>query len=160
MYRPIKKQRKKEWIENPHTQKTNKLSSRRTRHNVPVPVATSTNVDQKPFPAPNPGVPTLKAICHRDALLHHQSGRMRDQDRWKNVVRPGRGTGQDDGAGLAGVFDGEIAGTVVAQRGQGVGVGEHVVEHCVAVDGVDPGGVRVGSEASGLDCVSGGVQDG
>ena len=72
---------------------------------------------------------------------------MRDEHRLEDVVRSGRGAGQDDGAGTEGVFKGEHAGAVVVFKLEGVGGGEESVEGRVAVGGRDVRGVRVRGEA-------------
>ena len=80
---------------------------------------------------------------------------MRDEHRLEDVVRAGRGAGQDDGAGAVVVFDGELAGAVVAFELEDVGGREELVDGRVAVGRDDVGGVRVRGEACVRDVVGG-----
>ena len=133
------------------------LSSRCSR---PVPVVpTRTNVDQETDAGPDLRVPALKAQRLRDAILRHERGRVRDEHGLEDVLRSGRGAGQNDGAGLEVAFDREVAGAVVAFEIEGVGSGEESVEGCVAVGLDDLGGVRLRGEA-GISDIVGGVQRG
>ena len=81
---------------------------------------------------------------------------MRDEHRLEDVVRSGRGAGQDDGAGTEVGFKGELGGAVVVFEVQGIGGGEEFVQGRVAVGGRDVGGVRVRGEAGVWDDVVGG----
>ena len=136
---------------------TRRISSRRTRHTHTVP--TGTNIYHKPVLGPDTRVPALKAMSRRDATLNHQRGPVRDQDWLESVVRSGPFTVHDYGAGLVRGFGGEVRGAVPAFKGQGVGGDKEVVEGCVAVDGLDDGGGRPGTEANGLERVGGGERE-
>lgn len=118
--------------------------------------AAGTDVHHEPVVGPDGRIPALETVPRRDASLHHQRGRVRDEDRLEGVVRPGPFTVHDDGAGSDNACRGEDGGAVPASKVQGVGEDEEVVERCVAVVGLDSGGMRLGVETNGLECVGGG----
>lgn len=81
---------------------------------------------------------------------------MRDEDRLEGVVRSWPFTVHDYGAGSDNAGGGEDGGAVPALKVQGIGGDEEVVEGCVAVVGLDSGGVRLRAETNGLDFVGSG----
>lgn len=117
--------------------------------------ATGTDIHHEPVLGPDVRIPALETIPRRDATLHHQRGRVRDEDHLEGIHRSGPFTVHDYGAGPDNAGGGEVGGTVPALKVQGVGADEEVVEGCVAVVGLDSGGVRLRVETDGLDGVGG-----
>ena len=91
----------------------------------------------------------------RDAAVHQQRGRVRDQGGLENVFGAGRSAGEDDRAGFERLFDGEGGVAVPAAEEHGVGGDEEAVDGGVAVGGADDGEGGAGGEAAGVNCVGG-----